>query len=108
MTKRDRGIRVGKKVWRGVKLHTAGGVAKATPNSASMSRHDLLAWHSGDGGAYTVQFKADTPFGQKEFQVPVGGAVVTAPVRLNEPGHGAKYEYRVFPGGVDPDVSVDD
>jgi hypothetical protein len=101
-------FKLGDKAVKSVKLHTAAGVAKATPDSCHMNRGDLLAWYSGDGGAYTVQFKADTPFGQKEFQVPVGGAVVTAPVRLNEPGHGAKYEYRVFPGGVDPDVSVDD
>ena len=108
MATKFKGVRVGKKVWKAVRLHTAGGIAKATPNSASMRRHDLLGWYSADGGAYTVQFKADSPFGQKEFQVPAGGAVVAPPVRLNEPGHGAKYEYRVFPGGVDPDVSVDD
>jgi hypothetical protein len=101
-------FKLGDKAVKSVKLHTAAGVAKATPDSCHMNRGDLLAWYSGDGAAYRIQFKGDSPFGTSESDVPAGGVHSPGPVRKDEPGHGAKYPYRVFPGGEDPDVVVDD
>jgi len=109
MVRKKRPLRIGNRVWKPVKLTTVAGVAKASPSSCHIKRSHLLAWYSGDGGAYVVQFKDDSPFELgKEFHVPKGSAHAAGPVRSNEPGYGASYPYRVFPGGEDPDVVVDE
>jgi len=72
------------------------------------STQDLIVWYSKDGAAYCVHFTDGSPFSQRDFTVPAGGAATAGPAI----GPVGTYEYEVTGGQcfavADPDVVVEE
>jgi hypothetical protein len=68
--------------------------------------NEEAVWHSGNGEAFRIVFRNDSPFSSHTFEVPAGGSVPSGAPSPNAAAKSYKYDVVGHGGTNDPTIII--